>query len=588
MTNNLDEFIDAYHHMYSERNDINRIVVTPDYVMENWDNITYAMRILYLYPDYFIDIVKRKNTYLQQLFFYQRVFLRVLTRFQKVSGIFVRAYSKSFMNFMAINMKAMWQPMSKLFICADTKKQAAMITKEKMAEVYYLIPFFVNELDIAEFDKQKQHYSTGGEDQAKLKFRNQSVIDIVATTDSARGGRRHGGVIEEFSLANQDEIENVVIPLLNVNRKTMAGLNNPTEPHASQIMIGSAGYKNTYAYNVSVEMLVDMVFEPDKVFVFGGDYRVPVMHGLLDKRKIMDKIKSTGTYKLETFLREYMSRWAGGSEESYYSYTLIDKRRKILRPEFEPEKRKDVFYTLSVDVGRFSDETVLEVFKTYTEGERFVTHLVNIIILAGSGRHFQDQSIKIKQLDAIFNFRGIVVDINGPGAGIADFLIIDQEKDGMYYPAYGFSNKPKYKKTEMPGCIRKLYGVEASSGANSDYYKNAHLMLSLDRVRLLINERQARSYFARFGYWNKMKVEKKATQLIPYIATTKLQDQLANLKANLETATSNINIQKIKTSIGKDLVSSFIYGLWFIGLEEEKELKKRAGKGTLGQYSFYN
>lgn len=72
--NSLDEFIDAYHHMYSERNDIKRIVVTPDYVMNNWDNITYAMRILYLYPDYFIDIVKRKNTYLQQVFFYQRVF----------------------------------------------------------------------------------------------------------------------------------------------------------------------------------------------------------------------------------------------------------------------------------------------------------------------------------------------------------------------------------------------------------------------------------------------------------------------------------------------------------------------------------
>lgn len=189
MTNSLDEFVDAYHHMYSERNDINRIVVTPDYVMKNWDNITYAMRILYLYPDYFIDIVKRKNTYLQQLYFYQRVFLRVINRYQKVSGIFVRAYSKSFLNFIGINMKAMWQPMSKLFLCADTKKQAAMITKEKMAEVYYLIPFFVNELDIAEFDKQKAHYSTGGEDQARLRFRNGSAIDIVSTTDSARGGR---------------------------------------------------------------------------------------------------------------------------------------------------------------------------------------------------------------------------------------------------------------------------------------------------------------------------------------------------------------------------------------------------------------
>lgn len=54
-----------------------------------------------------------------------------MARYQKVSGIFVRAYSKSFLNFISINMKAMWQPMSKLFLCADTKKQAAMITKEK-------------------------------------------------------------------------------------------------------------------------------------------------------------------------------------------------------------------------------------------------------------------------------------------------------------------------------------------------------------------------------------------------------------------------------------------------------------------------
>lgn len=588
MTNRLDSFINAYHHMYSERNDINRVVVTPDYVMKNWDNITYAMRILYLYPDYFIDIVKKKNTYLREIFFYQRFFLRVMARFQKVSGIFVRAYSKSFLNFISINMKAMWQPKSKLFLCAETKKQAAQITKEKMGEIYDLIPFFVNELNIAEYDKQKQHYSTGGDDQAKLKFKNGSQIDIVSTTDAARGGRRSGGTIEEFSLADQDAIENVIIPLMNVDRNTAGGLYNPTEPHAAQIMIGSAGYKNTYAYNTTIEMLVDMCFDPDSIFVFGGDYRIPVMHGLLSKKKIMDKIKSTGTYKLETFLREYMSRWAGGSEDSYFSYSLIDKRRKIIRPEYHPEKRPDIFYTLGVDVGRFKDETVLEIFKTYTSGERFVTNLVNLIIMPGTGRHFQDQSIKIKQLDAEFDFRGIAIDINGPGAGIADFLIIEQEKDGEFYPAYGFTNKPKYKKTEMSSCVRKLFGVEASPSANSDYYKNAQLMLSLNRIRLLINERQARAYFGKFGYWNKMTVEKKATQLIPYIQTTKLQDQLANLKANLETATSNINVQKIKSTIGKDLVSSFIYGLWFISLEEEKELKKRAGKGTLGQYSFYN
>ena len=190
MTNKLDQYIDKYYHMYGERNDIDRIVVTPDYVMSNWDNITYAMRILYLYPDYFIDIIRRKDTLFQEIYFYQRIFLRVVTRYQKVSGIFVRAYSKSFLNFIATNMKAMWQPRSKLFICAESKKQAAQIIKEKIDEVYYLIPFFTNELDIPEVEKRKGHYATGGNDQAKISFKNDSKIDIVSTGDAARGGRK--------------------------------------------------------------------------------------------------------------------------------------------------------------------------------------------------------------------------------------------------------------------------------------------------------------------------------------------------------------------------------------------------------------
>ena len=98
MKNSLDEFIDAYHHMYSERNDIKRIVVTPDYVMNNWDKITYAMRIIYLYSDYFIYIVKRKNTYLQYIYFNQRVFMSVMARCQRLSVIWFSTYHNSLFN----------------------------------------------------------------------------------------------------------------------------------------------------------------------------------------------------------------------------------------------------------------------------------------------------------------------------------------------------------------------------------------------------------------------------------------------------------------------------------------------------------
>ena len=74
----------------------------------------------------------------------------------------------------------------------------------------------------------------------------------------------------------------------------------------SQIYVTTAGYKNTYAHDRVLECLVRMALEPGKAFCFGGDYRIPVMHGLLSVDKVKDKMQSS-SYKLESFLREYCS-----------------------------------------------------------------------------------------------------------------------------------------------------------------------------------------------------------------------------------------------------------------------------------------
>ena len=46
------------------------------------------------------------------------------------------------------------------------------------------------------------------------------------------------------------------------------------------------------------------IINPKKAFVWGCDYRVPVMHGLLDKQFIQE-LKMSPTYQEETFAREY-------------------------------------------------------------------------------------------------------------------------------------------------------------------------------------------------------------------------------------------------------------------------------------------
>lgn len=583
-SNSVEQMLDEYYNTFLERNDMSQIVITPDYVEQHRDMMERMVTLFTLYPDYLVDAITPGDSFFK-LYFYQRLFLRVCMRFREVSGTFPRAYSKSFLDFLAMNVRGIMQPRSKGFTCADTKKQAAQIVEEKTNEIYRMFPFLVNELKISDIDKIKKKYGNMGSDYAELKFRNDSQIDIVNTGNAGRGGRRHWGTLEEFAMMDGDAVNEVVIPLMNVDRRTVAGLLNPTEPHAAQTMITTAGYKGTYAHDRTLECLVNMAIEPDKAFCFGGDYRIPVMHGLLSVDKVKDKLQAS-SYKLESFLREYMSVWTGGSEDSYYSYTQISKCRTLVRPEFKRQEGFKGFYVCAVDVARFEgDQTVAMIFKVYTEGERYKMHLVNIKIL--NGTHFKDQSAMIKQLDLDYNFRAIVLDINGNGAGLADYLIDEQEHNGVYYEPYGFLNKTKYSNTEKRNNRRKLFGIEANRSLNSEIYTNAHIILSLKRVSLLLNERQARRYFSQYKTWNKLNPVRQANKLIPYAQTTKLQDQLANLKANLDT-NSTIVLQRINSHTRKDLVSAFVYGLYYINLVEEEERKKNNRDWSKAQFSFLN
>lgn len=102
------------------------------------------------------------------------------------------------------------------------------------------------------------------------------------------------------------EITEIVLPLLNVNRRTKARVVNPNEPHQQIIFATSAGTKQSYAYEVLIETLEEAIINPNNAFVFGCDYRIPVMHGLLDKKYIQE-LKMSSTYKDESFARELTS-----------------------------------------------------------------------------------------------------------------------------------------------------------------------------------------------------------------------------------------------------------------------------------------
>jgi hypothetical protein len=222
-----------------------------------------------------------------------------------------------------------------------------------------------------------------GKDYVTIKFRNGSQFDVVGALDSQRGGRRHGGLIDESRDHDETPINEVVLPLLNVSRRLPDNTVNQKEPNQQRIFMTSAGVKTSFAYDFLIDDFIDSIIHPNSTFVFGCDYRVPVLHGLLDKTYI-NKLKTSSSFKEESFAREYASLWSGSSEEAWFNFDKLTKYRKIKNPETSAKFRanSNQFYLLSVDVGRLNDQTVCCVFRVNVSGEgKYFATLVNLYVL---------------------------------------------------------------------------------------------------------------------------------------------------------------------------------------------------------------
>ena len=101
-------------------------------------------------------------------------------------------------------------------------------------------------------------------------------------------------------------LNEIVLPLLNVSRRLPDNTVNENEVNQQTIAMTSAGVKTSFAYDKLIDMFEKSIINPKSAFVFGCDYRVPVLHGLLDKDFISD-LKMSPSFNEDSFAREYAS-----------------------------------------------------------------------------------------------------------------------------------------------------------------------------------------------------------------------------------------------------------------------------------------
>ena len=170
------------------------VVLNEDYLKEHFDEIGEMFSIFTAYPDIYLDLIKPQDSNFE-LFFYQRITLRAVMRYKDIFITAPRAFSKSFITILGLILQCVFIPGTKRFICAPNKNQSAQIAKEKIVEIYDHWPLLRKEVIGGEISDIPGNF---GKDYVTLKFRNGSQFDVVGALDSQRGGRRHGGLIEEI------------------------------------------------------------------------------------------------------------------------------------------------------------------------------------------------------------------------------------------------------------------------------------------------------------------------------------------------------------------------------------------------------
>ena len=539
------------------------------------------------YPDMFVDFLCGSNPENFHLYLYQRIFLRAIMRHRYSYATFPRGYSKSFLAVLGSMIKCILYPGSHFFVTTGGKEQAAGITREKVEELCSLIPGLKNEIDWT------RGQTKSSKNEVTYKFKNGSVFDIMAAQQSSRGKRATGGLMEECILIDKTLLNEVIIPTMVVDRRLPDGSRHEEEvANKSQIYVTTAGWKNGFAYEKLIQILIQEIIEPGEAIVLGGTWRIPVLEGL-QPRNFITNLKLDGTYNDSSFSREYESEWSGDAENAFFSAERFDKYRVLLQPEYEYSGRssKNAYYVLGVDVGRLKCTTEVCVFKVtpQPQGSALKT-LVNLY--SYEAEDFEIQAINIKKLFYKYKAKIAAIDANGLGIGLIDFMTkaqVDPES-GEELPPFGVEGGTaediieSYKNIKGPGVEENaMYLIKANLPINTEAHTYVQMQLGSGKIKFLIDENQAKVKLLSTKVGQEMESAQRGAYLQPFTLTTILREQMLNLIEENEGV--NIILKQSSRSIPKDKFSAFEYGLYYIKQEEDKNKKKK--KRNIADMMFF-
>lgn len=572
------------------------VVLTRDFLDTNKELFTSYLNYWILYPDLFLDEIQNsedaKNFHLLP---FQRIALRASMRYRYHFWTATRATSKSFTAYLAAIVRAVLLPRSTLMIASDTKGTVIKIAEAKFEEIFRHWPLLRKELATRADDGKTGQKSSSN--YYELYFKNGSMISVVAK-DSSRGLRATAAIMEEAALIDEIPYNEVLVPQMNIKRREVDGTLNPEEPSAAQIFITTAAERTVFMYGKLIECAVNAVLRPNEYFVWGLSYVTPLHYGLLDKAAMMDQ-RYSNTVSEESFARESLSVWSGNNRDAWLDSKRLSRRRTLLKCERQAQpnpKNPDTFYEIGVDVARYSANTAIMVVKVIPNENIFRKNVVYTEVIHGAN-YITEQAPRLKKIIQLYSPKEIVIDGNGPGIGLLDAMALPSfdKETGEQFPAYYAFNNEHHLPPEMkheteepqPQYNAIIYDIKAGSSNDDIIHSNFFAQINNGSVSFLAHERIVKDKLMKTKKGQRMTSYDRRVYLMPYEMTSRLMDELNNLRLKPTGVQNQFKVERISRSIEKDRFSSLEYSLFRVKYYEDNALRKKRKK-NLGQYAFFS
>lgn len=548
-------------------------------VNENFNKCGEMLNQFMVYPDLFVDLITPHSSHFH-LFFYQRIMLRCMARGTATYEYFSRGTSKSFLADLDRYLKCMFVPRHNTTITAGTNKQAAEIAKQKVVDdLWVKFPLLANEMQKRKVAGKVLDAYKMGKDYVEFNFKNGSSLGL----GNVRGLRRQSLIFEEVIEQDPIKVNEVYIPLLNEPRKMANGLINPYEPQSQQIYITTAGYQGTFAYDKLIEILCRSVLEPDKYFVLGGSYRIPLSVGLTAQKQIEDVINSP-SFSKSSFEREYESRWSDAPAGAAFSSNMITALRQVkvveLKDKITPTQREQgAFYVICADMAKDgSAETAVGVAKVLPKEHYFSFKFVNLLTIPSTD--YMVVANTFKKLVLTYNARLLVYDANGIGAAMRDWLNKEtQDETGALLEGLGIINPPSSAERDLkryPDDKTICYEIKSGGKVGEQIHWFFFSRMSTGAITFPVKLAEAVNLYQQNKSFAAMSMRKQHEFLMPFKQMDRAEEELKNLDiANTSDQMSNsLRIIRRNSLIQKDFFSMFEYLVWAVNQYIELDFYK--------------